>query len=145
MKNDKMSPLDRGIFWWYEWALKYVPLAIILWHWYGVFDFHSNPREIVVCIKENEACMTYLYCMTHIFPVIMMLPASYFYQLCWPWRIPFVYMIGINVVRVFYRSWLITNEMYDVNIVLIIFTCVLYGYAFVTEQSWRIGQLFVKK
>lgn len=145
MKNDKMSPLDRGIFWWYEWALRYVPLIVMLWQWYGVFDFHSNPREIMVCAEENEACMAYKFCMSYIFPIVMMLPASYFYQLCWPWRIPLLYMIGTSIIRVFYRSWLITNEMYDVNIVLIIFTCALYGYAFVTEQSWRIGRLFVKK
>ena len=37
-------PLNKGTFWWYEWALKYVPLVIMLAHWYGVFDFHSNLR-----------------------------------------------------------------------------------------------------
>ena len=75
----------------------------------------------------------------------MLLPASYFYQLCWIWRIPFVYVIGVNVVRIFYGSWFITNEMYDADVILIILTCVLYVYAFITEQSWRIGKWFVKK
>lgn len=145
MNKKEPAPLDRGIFWWYEWALKYVPLVIMLGHWYGVFDFHSNPREIMVSIKENEACIAYLYCMTYIFPVVMLLPASYFYQLYWIWRIPFVYVIGVNVVRIFYGSWFITNEMYDADVILIILTCVLYVYAFITEQSWRIGKWFVKK
>ena len=145
MEKRNLSPLDRGIFWWYEWALKYVPLIVMLGHWYGMFDFHSNPREIIVCVKENEACIAYLYSMTYIFPVVMMLPASHFYHLCWIWRIPFVYMIGTSVIRLFYGSWLITNEMYDADVVLIMFTCALYVYAFVTRQSWRIGRLFVKK
>lgn len=140
-----LNRLDKSIFWWYEWALKYIPIAIMLGHWYGVFDFHSNPRELLVCIKENESCIAYLYCMTYIFPVLMMMPASYFFQLCWIYRIPFVYAIGVNVERAFYGSWFITNEMYDADVILIILTCILYCYAFVVRQSWRIGRLFIKK
>lgn len=138
-------PLNKGTFWWYEWALKYVPLVIMLAHWYGVFDFHSNPREIIVDIEENESTLAYLYCMTYVFPVLMMMPASYFYQLCWIYRIPFVYLIGVNVIRMFYGSWLITNEMYDSDLILIILTCALYVYAFATRQCWRIGKLFIRK
>ncbi len=97
-KSEKSIPLNKGTFWWYEWALKYVPLVIMLAHWYGVFDFHSNPREIIV-----------------------------------------------NVIRIFYGSWLITNEMYDADLIMIILTCVLYVYAFATRQCWRIGKLFIRK
>lgn len=139
-----LNGLDKSIFWWYEWALKYIPIVIMLGHWYGVFDFHSNPRELLVCIKENESCIAYLYCMTYIFPVLMMMPASYFFQLCWIYRIPFIYAIGVNVVRAFYGSWFITNEMYDADVILIILTCMLYCYAFVVRQSWRIGEILVK-
>lgn len=117
----------------------------MLAHWYGVFDFHSNPREIIVDIEENESSLAYLYCMTYVFPVLMMMPASYFYQLCWIYRIPFVYLIGVNVIRMFYGSWLITNEMYDADLILIILTCALYVYAFATRQCWRIGKLFIRK
>lgn len=73
------------------------------------------------------------------------MPASYFYQLCWIYRIPFVYLIGVNVIRMFYGSWLITNEMYDADLILIILTCALYVYAFATRQCWRIGKLFIRK
>lgn len=137
--------LDKRIFWFYEWSLKYVPIVIMLAHWYGVFDFHSNPREILVCVQENESCIACLYGMTYVFPLLMMLPASYFYQLCWIWRIPFTYLIGVNVIRLFYGSWLITNEMYEVDVILIIFTIALYVHAFVVRQSWRLGELFAKK
>lgn len=144
-ESENKLPLNKGTFWWYEWALKYVPLVIMLAHWYGVFDFHSNPREIIVDIEENESTLAYLYCMTYVFPVLMMMPASYFYQLCWIYRIPFVYLIGVNVIRMFYGSWLITNEMYDSDLILIILTCALYVYAFATRQCWRIGKLFIRK
>lgn len=136
--------LNKGTFWWYEWALRYVPIMIMLGHWYGVFDFHSNPREILVCAKENEACIAYLYCMTYVFPVVMMMPASYFYQLCWIYRIPFVYAIGVSVVRLFYGSWFITNEMYDADVILIMLTMALYAYAVAQRVSARVGRWFEK-
>lgn len=51
----------------------------------------------------------------------------------------------MNVIRMFYGSWLITNEMYDADLILIILTCALYVYAFATRQCWRIGKLFIRK
>lgn len=137
--------LNKGTFWWYEWALKYVPVMIMLGHWYGVFDFHSNPRELLVCIKENEACIGYIYFMTYVFPVLMMMPASYFFHLCWIYRIPFVYAIGVNVVRMFYGSWFITNEMYDVDVILILLTIALYAYAVAQRMSRWVGVWFEKR
>lgn len=140
-----LNTLDRGIFWLYEWTLKYIPIVIMVAHWYGVFDFHSNPRELLVNVKENEACIAYLYCMTYIVPVLLMMPASYFFQLCWIYRIPFVYCIGVNMIRLFYGEWLITNEMYDCDVVWIMMTCALYVYAIAERQGWRISRLFIKK
>lgn len=139
------AELNKGTFWWYEWALKYAPIAVMLAHWYGVFDFHSNPREIMLCIKENEGCIAYIYFMTYIFPVIMMMPASYFYQLCWIYRIPFIYCIGVNISRLFYGSWFITNESYDVDVTLILLTAALYVYAWSIRIGGWIGKRFELK
>lgn len=60
------STLNRSIFFFYEKALRYVPILL---------------------------------------PVVFMLPASHFFKLCWIWRIPFVYIIGTNAIRIYYRSW----------------------------------------
>ena len=125
------STLNRSIFFFYEKALRYVPILLMLCHWYGVYSFHDNPREIVIDIRENEECIAYLYFMVYIFPVVFMLPASHFFKLCWIWRIPFVYIIGTNAIRIYYRSWFITNEMYDADFILIIMTLALYACAFV--------------
>lgn len=101
-----VSPtLNRSIFFFYEKTLRYVPILLMLCHWYGVYSFHDNPREIVIDIRENEECIAYLYFMVYIFPVVFMLPASHFFKLCWIWRIPFVYIIGTNAIRIYYRSW----------------------------------------
>lgn len=123
--------LNRSIFFFYEKSLRYVPVFLMLCHMYGVYSFHDNPREILIDIRENEECIAYLYFMVYVFPVVFMLPASHFFRLCWLWRIPFVYFIGTNAIRLYYGSWLITNEMYDADIILILMTLALYVCAFV--------------
>lgn len=70
--------LNRSIFFFYSKALRYVPVSLMLCHWYGVYSFHDNPREILIDIRENEECIAYLYFMVYIFPVVFMLPASHF-------------------------------------------------------------------
>lgn len=123
--------LNRSIFFFYEKSLRYVPLFLMLCHWYGVYSFHDNPREILIDIRENEECIAYLYFMVYVFPVVFMLPASHFFRLCWIWRIPFTYIVGTNAIRLYYGSCLITNEMYDADFILIIMTLALYVCAFV--------------
>lgn len=125
--------LNRSIFFFYEKSLRYVPAFLMLCHWWGVYNFHDNPREILIDIRENEECIAFLYFMVYIFPVVFMLPASHFFKLCWIWRIPFVYIIGTNAIRLYYGSWHITNEMYDADfiLILILMTLALYVYAFV--------------
>ena len=123
--------LNRSIFFFYEKSLRYVPAFLMLCHWWGVYNFHNNPREILIDIRENEECIAFLYFMVYIFPVVFMLPASHFFKLCWIWRIPFVYIIDTNAIRLYYGSWLITKEMYDVDFILILMTLALYVCAFV--------------
>lgn len=53
-----VSPtLNRSIFFFYEKTLRYVPILLMLCHWYGVYSFHDNPREILIDIRENEECI----------------------------------------------------------------------------------------
>ena len=48
--------LNRSIFFFYSKALRYVPVSLMLCHWYGVYSFHDNPREILIDVRENEEC-----------------------------------------------------------------------------------------
>ena len=149
MEEEEVSPrplngLDRRIFLFYEWGLKYVPIILMLFHWYGVWNFHQNPREIIVCLKENEGCIVYLYFMAYIFPLLFMLPASLFYGLCWIYRLPFVYLIGTSIVRLYYGSLLIKNEMLDADYILILTMIALYVYSAVRLSGNAIGECFIK-
>lgn len=139
-----LNGLDRRIFLFYEWGLKYVPIILMVCHWYGVWNFHQNPREIMVCIKENEGCIAYLYFMAYIFPLLFMLPASLFYGLCWIYRLPFLYLIGISMIRLYFGSLLIKNEMLDADYILILFMIALYVYAFIRLNGNRIGGFFLR-
>lgn len=118
--------LSRPIFCFYDKGLRYVPIVIMLCHWYGTFHFHSNPHEFIFDAKGNKPCILFFYFMAYVFPVLFMLPASRFFRLCWIYRIPFVYMIGINVIRIYYQSYIITNDMYKADIILIALTLFLY-------------------
>lgn len=129
IKNEPI--LHRSIFFFYEQGLKYAPITLMLCHWLGTINFHGNPREIMVDIQENEPCIIFLYFMTYIFPLLFMIPASYFFRHCWIWRIPFTYIIGVNAIRLYYQSFLITNEMEDADYILIILTICLYIYGIV--------------
>ena len=126
--------LNKYIYNYYRYIIKYCPIVIMLLHWYGTYDFHTNPTEIIIRIEENEPCIAFLYSMTYIVPVVFMLPASYFYKYCWMFRIPFFYFVGISVSRLYFRSWLITNEMKDVDYLLILFTLSLYIYGFFKKR-----------
>lgn len=120
--------LNRGIFWFYEKAIKYVPVSIMPAHWYGTWDFHHSPREILLDVTENRGCIAFLYAMTYIVPIITMLPASYFYKMCWIYRIPYIYLAGVTVIRLFHHRWLITADMMEMNYFLILLTILLYVY-----------------
>ena len=136
--------LDKRIFLFYEWGLKFVPIILMVCHWYVVWNFHQNPREIIITIKENEGCIAYLYFMAYIFPLLFMLPASLFYGLCWIYRLPFVYLIGTSIIRLYYGSMLITNEMLDADYILILFMMALYCYSIVRYNGSRIGEIFIR-
>lgn len=128
---------SRGIVSFYEWVMRYVPVLIMLAHWYGTWDFHHQPRPILLDNKDNEACVAFVYFMVYVFPIISMMPASHFFRLCWIYRIPFYYLIGVNAVRLIYGKWLITSEMVVANITLVILTVTLYFYAFIKLSATR--------
>lgn len=121
---------SRSIVSFYDWLMRYVPIGIMLAHWYGTWDFHHQPRPILLDNKDNEACVAFIYFMVYVFPLLSMLPASHFFRLCWIYRIPFYYLIGVNIIRLLYRKWMITSDMMPENYYLILLTIMMYIYAF---------------
>lgn len=123
--------LDRRIYRLYEVGSKWMPIPLMLTHWYGVWDYGRHPRPIVVDTVDNGGSIIWMYVLAYIYTPLAMLPVSYFFHYCWLFRVPFVYFIGINAIRAYYHHWLITPDMIEGHHILIVFILMLYVYGFV--------------
>lgn len=123
--------LDRGIFKLYEIGVKWMPIPLMLGHWYGVWDYSRYSRPIILDTDTNGNCVIWLYILAYVYMPLAMLPASYFYKYCWMFRIPFIYFFGINAIRIYYKSWMIRPEQIEAHHIFIIFTIILYIYGFI--------------
>ena len=47
----------------FRWFCKWVPVMIMLFHMYGMWDFGNNPREMFLVHEENAACYAFIYFM----------------------------------------------------------------------------------
>lgn len=119
---------DRRIWTFYEWAVIFAPIVLMLSHWYIFYVFSQNKHELMRYSDENEICIAWIYSILYLYVPLMVLPASYFFKWCNLFRIPFIYFIFINVERVYYGSWFCTNEMIDTHYILIY--CIIMIYAF---------------
>lgn len=122
--------LDRRIFGLYQFGIKWVPVFLMLGHWYGVWDYGYQPRPTILDTEQNGNCIIWLYCLAYVYMPIAMLPASYFFKYCWLFRVPFIYFFGVNAIRLYYQHWLITPEQLEGHHIIIILTIILYAYGF---------------
>ena len=120
-KSVRSSWLDRRIFKLYGFGAKWMPIPLMLTHWYGVWDYSHYPRAVVVDTADNGYCIVWLYFLAYVYMPMAMLPVSYFFHYCWLFRVPFVYFIGINAIRAYYHHWLITPDMIEDHHILIVF------------------------
>lgn len=120
---------NRRILRFFRWFCKWVPIAVMLTHWYGLYDFSQHPREMFVLDSENTACYVWMYFMLYVLPMVI-IAASRFFYLCWKYRIPFFYFFGVNSFHICYESLFTTNEMVTPHFGLIIMIVILYAYAF---------------
>ena len=125
---------DRRIWAFYEWAVIFAPIVLMLSHWYIFYVFSQNQHELMYYSKSNEICIAWIYSILYLYVPLMVLPASYFFRWCNLFRIPFIYFIFINVERWEYGSWFCTNEMIKTHIVLI--KCIVCVYAFELIQMY---------
>lgn len=86
---------SRRILKFFCWFCKYVPVILMCFHAYGMWDFSQHPREMFITNNENFPCYLFIYFMVYILPMVLIL-ASRFFFLCWRYRIPFFYFFGIN-------------------------------------------------
>lgn len=119
---------SRRILKFFRWFCKYVPITLMCFHAYGMWDFSQHPRDMFVPYAENTPC--YLYFMVYILPMVLIL-ASRFFFLCWRYRIPFYYFFGINAAHIVEWSWYTTQDMIDSCFTVMVVTAIFYLYSFV--------------
>lgn len=124
--------LNKDIFMLYRWGMMVVPIMLMAAHWCGVLYYHCLGMTNGANAGGLETAV--MYAMAYIAPMVLMLPASYFFKLCWIWRIPFAYLAGVNIIRLFYGSWTITEAMKQADYTLIFITIGLY-WAAMTANS----------
>lgn len=103
MKEKRVS---KRIFLFYRWGMRIVPILLMLAHW--VYINISNKLPEADTTIDSGYHIAPLYIMTYVFPMVFMLPASYFFKLCTIWRIPFLYLAGVNVLHLYNASFVCT-------------------------------------
>ena len=121
---------SRRILKFFRWFCKYVPITIMLFHAYGMWNFSHHPSEMFIPYAENIPCYLYIYFMVYIFPMVLIL-ASRFFFLCWRYRIPFFYFFGVNAAHIVEWSWCTNNDMIDSFFTVMVVTAIFYLYSFV--------------
>ena len=61
---------SRRILKFFRWFCKYVPIIIMCFHAYGMWNFSQNHREMFIPYSENMPCYIYVYFMVYIFPMV---------------------------------------------------------------------------
>ena len=121
---------NRRILKFFRWFCKWVPVFIMCVHVFGMLEFASHPREMIIPIKGNTTCYMFIYLMVYIMPMVIIL-ASRFFFLCWRYRIPFFYFFGVNAAHIVEWSWYTTNDMIDSCFTVMVVTAIFYPYSFV--------------
>ena len=127
MKHGNMY--SRRILKFFRWFCKWVPVFIMCVHVYGMLEFASHPREMIIPIKGNTTCYMFIYLMVYIMPMVIIL-ASRFFFLCWRYRIPFFYYFGVNAIHIVHGSVFTTNSMIMSHYALFAMIALIYVYAF---------------
>ena len=119
-----------------QWMAKCVPVIVMLWHSFAMWDFAHLPREMFIVHAEHWPSYTFIYFMLYVLPMMIIVFSKLFW-LCWVYRIPFFYFFGVNAVHITYWSWYTTNEMTGASLSVIVMTGAFYMY-------WCVDWFFTK-
>lgn len=91
---------SRRILKFFRWFCKYVPVVLMCFHAYGIWEFSQHPREMFIPYAENTPCYFYIYFMVYVLPMVAIL-ASRFFFLCWRYE----YHFSISSASMRHISW----------------------------------------
>lgn len=57
----------------FRWFCKYVPITLMCFHAYGIYEFSQHPREMFIPYAENATCYLYIYFMVYVLPMVLIL------------------------------------------------------------------------
>lgn len=120
---------------------KYAPILVMLIRWYGVSQFYDNKIEITLWYEENEEPIWFFYFfITYILYPISLWKGQVLHRLCVEWRIPLLYIAGVNVIHVMFGSVVVTNDMYYCDMFLITLILILYAYVAISKLQNHRGR-----
>lgn len=104
-------------------------------HWFGVHWFHHNAAPIGLGLNENAVLVVSVYALAYVVLPAVLLPASFLFKFGWVWRIPFLYLAGVILIRLGHGTLCISETTRIADYTLIILTMLLYGRAFTLQDK----------
>lgn len=77
---------------------KYATILVMLFRWYVISQFYDNKMEITLWYEENDEPIWSFYFITYILYPISLWKGQVLHRLCVEWRIPILYIAGVNVI-----------------------------------------------
>lgn len=129
---------ELRIYWMYRWGMRFAPMVMMAAHWL-MLSWAYGDEGCMPAIPGNNLMVVAWYATAYIAPFAL-LPATYLFGFGWGWRIPFIYLAGVNLTRAAYGSIVPTTAMCDADTALVAATLLLY--AVWAVQTWRKRHLW---
>ena len=97
--------------------------------------FHHNTAPIGLDLNENAVLVVSVYVLAYVVLPAVLLPASFLFKFGWVWRIPFLYITGVILIRLGHGTLCISEATKIADYTLIILTILLYGRAFTLQDK----------
>lgn len=127
--------LAEKLFGFYRIGIRAIPILIMVLHWFGVYWFHHNAAPIGLDLNENAVLVVSVYALAYVVLPAVLLPASFLFKFGWVWRIPFLYLAGVVLIRLGHGTLCISETTRIADYTLIILTMLLYGRAFTLQDK----------
>ena len=135
MKTTQTNTLAEKLFWFYRIGIRAIPIFLMISHWFGVHWFHHNAAPIGLDLNENAVLIVSVYALAYIVLPAVLLPASFLFGFSWVWRIPFLYLAGVILIRLGHGTLCISETTQIADYTLIVLTMLLYGRAFTLHDK----------
>lgn len=135
MRKSNGQKVSLRLYWSCRAVTMIVPAVLMLVHWCAVAWVHGMAEPDVAmpgCGVQGAA----LYAAAYVALPAVMLPWSYFFGLHAVWRVPFVYVAGVNAARAWHGGALMTQATAATDWTLIAATAAVYA----AMAVWRCAR-----